>query len=407
MGTTADKLNKILESKAAIKAAIEEKGVTGVGDVLSAYPDKIRSIQAGGSANLQNKSVEFNDDYTFTVTPDDGYNGLGEVTVKVNTPKVKMFDTLFKLPDDFPDIYKIASDPRYVRPEYPGRVIVCGGSDLFDGYGFCYKQLRMVVEGAAAVQTCDGQFVPNPTTSTPIDVGAKWNTEGKGPWAIFYFGEGHTSGVDIGSFCNEHTYLIADGVELTVDVMTHYAIPAIDYMNGGCIGSLILAKDDSSLTQIYSGTKYPFFHFRFSDMALVQGVVAMYGAKTPAILVIENFPLNKDPLQYLFNGMAIATLQPIQYCYIDVCGNTYVPLPLKPDPSKLTKLRYGRLPCKVGSINLTQFGAIGKDSVISLGLALPVSISANTVQILSSVYGTMTAEEKAIFSTKGYTLASI
>lgn len=48
MGTTADKLNKILESKAAIKAAIEAKGVTDVGDVLAEYPDKIASISGGG-----------------------------------------------------------------------------------------------------------------------------------------------------------------------------------------------------------------------------------------------------------------------------------------------------------------------------------------------------------------------
>lgn len=50
MGTTAEKLNKILDSKAKIKAAIEAKGVSDVGDVLSAYPDKIASIQAGGGS---------------------------------------------------------------------------------------------------------------------------------------------------------------------------------------------------------------------------------------------------------------------------------------------------------------------------------------------------------------------
>lgn len=48
MGTTADKLNKVLQSKAAIKAAIEAKGVTDVGDVLANYPAKIASIQSGG-----------------------------------------------------------------------------------------------------------------------------------------------------------------------------------------------------------------------------------------------------------------------------------------------------------------------------------------------------------------------
>lgn len=46
MGTTADKLNKVLQSKAAIKAAIEAKGVADVGDVLADYPSKIESIEA-------------------------------------------------------------------------------------------------------------------------------------------------------------------------------------------------------------------------------------------------------------------------------------------------------------------------------------------------------------------------
>lgn len=44
----ADKLQSILDSKAAIKSAIEAKGVADVGDVLSAYPDKIAEIETGG-----------------------------------------------------------------------------------------------------------------------------------------------------------------------------------------------------------------------------------------------------------------------------------------------------------------------------------------------------------------------
>lgn len=45
--STANKLQAILNSKAAIKAAIEAKGVIDVGDVLSTYADKISSIQSG------------------------------------------------------------------------------------------------------------------------------------------------------------------------------------------------------------------------------------------------------------------------------------------------------------------------------------------------------------------------
>ena len=48
MGTTAQKLQAIQNSKAAIKAAIEEKGVSDVGDVLSEYATKIAAIPGGG-----------------------------------------------------------------------------------------------------------------------------------------------------------------------------------------------------------------------------------------------------------------------------------------------------------------------------------------------------------------------
>lgn len=48
--STMDKINKIAESKAAIKAAIEAKGVSDVGNVLSEYPAKIASIQTGGTS---------------------------------------------------------------------------------------------------------------------------------------------------------------------------------------------------------------------------------------------------------------------------------------------------------------------------------------------------------------------
>lgn len=52
MGTTAQKLQKIIDSKTAIKTAIEEKGQI-VGDIpLSGYADKIRAI-SGGSIDMQ------------------------------------------------------------------------------------------------------------------------------------------------------------------------------------------------------------------------------------------------------------------------------------------------------------------------------------------------------------------
>ena len=46
MGTVAEKLNKVLKTKADIKAAIIEKG-QNAGDVFSTYADKIRAIETG------------------------------------------------------------------------------------------------------------------------------------------------------------------------------------------------------------------------------------------------------------------------------------------------------------------------------------------------------------------------
>lgn len=50
MGTTAQKLQAIQNSKAAIKSAIEAKGVSDVGDVLADYATKIGEISGGGSS---------------------------------------------------------------------------------------------------------------------------------------------------------------------------------------------------------------------------------------------------------------------------------------------------------------------------------------------------------------------
>lgn len=59
MGTTADKLNKLLSTKADIKAAIEEKGVTMASDATFAdYADYIGQISGGGSSASGNIELQ-------------------------------------------------------------------------------------------------------------------------------------------------------------------------------------------------------------------------------------------------------------------------------------------------------------------------------------------------------------
>lgn len=58
MGTTVDKLNKLLETKEDIKAAIVEKGQTvSDSDTFASYGDKIRAIESSSEPVLQAKTV--------------------------------------------------------------------------------------------------------------------------------------------------------------------------------------------------------------------------------------------------------------------------------------------------------------------------------------------------------------
>ena len=57
MGTTADKLNKLLETKAAIKNAIIAKGVeVADSDTFASYPAKIEAIEVGGESITEEQS---------------------------------------------------------------------------------------------------------------------------------------------------------------------------------------------------------------------------------------------------------------------------------------------------------------------------------------------------------------
>lgn len=90
----ANKLNKILDSKAKIKAAIEAKGVTNVGDVLSEYPSKIEEISGGGfqiptGTSFGNSNWESIPPEVITyINTNSGYSGLfQEATIAYINPE--------------------------------------------------------------------------------------------------------------------------------------------------------------------------------------------------------------------------------------------------------------------------------------------------------------------------------
>ena len=78
-------LTRLTNAKAAIKTAIESKGVTVPSDtLLDGMASLIESIEAGGAPSLQSKSITYTANGTATITPDDGYDGLSSVDVTVN-----------------------------------------------------------------------------------------------------------------------------------------------------------------------------------------------------------------------------------------------------------------------------------------------------------------------------------
>ena len=138
MGTTADKLNKILDSKVKIKAAIEAKGVTDVGDILANYPDKIASIQSGGGSSgfTGHADVEGLKAIGWTDEDIEYYQTHG-----VNWNEEE--DAYHKVPQDNIDLYGVVNATNI--KEYRDRIVylpkidTSGITDMTDIFSSCYS----------------------------------------------------------------------------------------------------------------------------------------------------------------------------------------------------------------------------------------------------------------------------
>ena len=105
MGTTADKLNKLLNTKQAIKQAIIDKGVDVSDDTKFAdYPAKINSIESGSGGggdpyyeNMWNASTMNGTNYSYLFYGTDGPYGFSLDVSDLDTSKTTDMSNMFYL----------------------------------------------------------------------------------------------------------------------------------------------------------------------------------------------------------------------------------------------------------------------------------------------------------------------
>lgn len=99
MGSIADKLEYLNNTKTAIKNALVSKGVDVADtDTFRSYADKINTLET--DPNLQAKTVTITANGSQTVTSDSGYDGLSSVAITTNVPNSNL-KVLFGQADDW------------------------------------------------------------------------------------------------------------------------------------------------------------------------------------------------------------------------------------------------------------------------------------------------------------------
>lgn len=84
---TKEKLDSIAASKAAIKAAIQEKGVS-CDDTLAEYANRIKAIPTGSSIKVEElRTITLIENSSFSVIPSTGFDAMKSVKIDVKVPQ--------------------------------------------------------------------------------------------------------------------------------------------------------------------------------------------------------------------------------------------------------------------------------------------------------------------------------
>lgn len=91
MATIAENLQRIGTAKTDIRTAIINKGVdVPSGDTIDTYASKIDSISTGSDLRLKDvQEATYTANGSYSILPDEGYDGMAKVNVEVNCPEPK------------------------------------------------------------------------------------------------------------------------------------------------------------------------------------------------------------------------------------------------------------------------------------------------------------------------------
>ncbi len=92
---TIEKLNSISASKAAIKAAIQEKGVS-CDDTLAEYANRIKAIPSPKIQSNRFEEISVSSMESLTISPDAGYDAMSQVEVSIEVVYTNVREISFK-----------------------------------------------------------------------------------------------------------------------------------------------------------------------------------------------------------------------------------------------------------------------------------------------------------------------
>lgn len=217
MGTTADKLNKMLQSKAAIKAAISEKTGGDAGDVMSTYAEQIMSISGGGGGarkEVEEKDVHF-------------YDYDGTLLYSYTVAEAQALTALPPL------------------PEHKGLIA--------DGWNYTLEEIKAendMCEVGALYRTDDGKtrlYVSTPMDNFTVSL-SYYQTTAKG--TVIDWGDGTTeTPSSSGNALPEHTYATAGDYMITITV-TSGTIKLARASSSYCVMGLISNANRSRIATL-------------------------------------------------------------------------------------------------------------------------------------------------------------